>query len=140
MGLHFVSAIPVQLYGDRAIVTVPMSIQLQMTLENVPVFVNSVVIGFYGAEKRQGRWGICSFECSYEYDTAIPMVPGDEILIDKRLLATLRPSYRYISYALTIAGQEVDHNLPGSDRSELVKAIEDRLETWAKVQPAVSAS
>jgi hypothetical protein len=131
IGMHFVSAVPVRLYGDRAVVTVPLSIQTCPTWQGVQVFINSVVVGFYGVEKRQGRWGICSFECSYIRDTIIPLIPGDEIPIDRQLLETLRPSYRYISYSLITGGHEVDHNLPGIDRPELVKEIEDRLEAWA---------
>jgi hypothetical protein len=132
LGMHFVSAVPVRCHGDRAVATVPLSIQLNRTWGNVPLFLESVVIGFYSLERREGRWGICSFECSYARDQVIPANPGDTIPIDRALLETFRPSYRFLSYSLAQGGYVVDQNLPGVDRPDLVNAMEDRLDRWAE--------
>lgn len=135
-GMHFVSAVPVRLHGDRAIAPVPLSIQLNPTWHGVPLQLTSVVIGYYSLEKRDGRWGIHGFECSYVRDSIAPVFPGDVVPIDRDLLAGYRPSYRFLSYAVAQGGQEPDHNLPGADRPDLVTAIEDRLERWATRAPA----
>jgi hypothetical protein len=82
-------------------------------------------------ERREGRWGICGFDAIYMRDELTPAIPGQSISIDASAVKGFRASYRMLSYYLSSQGYEVDSNLPGEDRPDLVEALNQEIYGWA---------
>jgi hypothetical protein len=56
--------------------------------------------------------------------------------IDERVLATFRPSYKYLSYVIHAIGRRVNDDLPGIDRPETVVALRDADRAWLERKTA----
>jgi len=52
-------------------------------------------------------------------------------LIDAKEISALRPTYRMLSYYLKSQGFDIDSNLPGEDRPDLVAALNREIFDWA---------
>jgi hypothetical protein len=53
------------------------------------------------------------------------------VAIDPKELQGFRASYRMLSYYLASQGYEIDSNLAGEDRPDLVAALTKEIEDWA---------
>lgn len=105
---HRLSVPSVHLRGERAVVMVPMAIELRIELHGVEADLVSYARGIYRMEAREGRYGICDLSTIYERDTLTPVVPGDAIPIDRARWATLPASYRMLAYYFGIRGYDVE--------------------------------
>lgn len=132
---HRLAPIRVRLNGDRAIATLAAIIDLPVTLQGVPMNLAAYARFLYRAERRQGRWGIKSFDAIFMRDELIPAIPGQSISVKPEEVKRFRPSYRMLSYYLTTQGYEVNLNLPGEDRPELVEAFFREVYGWAGLHP-----
>ena len=129
---HRLSVPSVNLRGERAVVSVPMAIELRIELQGVEADLISYARAIYRLERRDGQHGICDLSTIYERDTLTPVVPGDEIPIDRQRLATLPASYRMLAYYFAIRGYDVNPDLPGDDRPESAEAVVTEAFTWLK--------
>ena len=129
---HRLSVPSVNLRGERAVVSVPMAIELRIELHGVEADLISYARAIYRLERRDGQHGICDLSTIYERDTLTPVVPGDEIPIDRQRLATLPASYRMLAYYFAIRGYDVNPDLPGDDRTESAEAVVTEAFTWLK--------
>jgi len=129
---HRLSVPSVNLRGERAVVSVPMAIELRIELHGVEADLISYARAIYRLERRDGQHGICDLSTIYERDTLTPVVPGDEIPIDRQRLATLPASYRMLAYYFAIRGYDVNPDLPGDDRPESAEAVVTEAFTWLK--------
>lgn len=127
---HRLSVPSVHVRGQRAVVTMPMAIELRIELHGVEADLISYARGIYRMERRDGRYGICDLSTIYERDTLTPVVPGDAIAIDRARWATLPVSYRMLAYYFGIRGYEVDPDLPGDDRPESAGALLGEAFDW----------
>jgi SnoaL-like protein len=129
---HRLSVPSVNLRGERAVVSVPMAIELRIELHGVEADLISYARAIYRLERRDGQHGICDLSTIYERDTLTPVVPGDEIPIDRQRLATLPASYRMLAYYFAIRGYDVNPDLPGDDRPASAEAVVTEAFTWLK--------
>jgi hypothetical protein len=64
-------------------------------------------------------------------DELTAAIPGQSVATDLKEVQGFRASYRMLSYYLASQGYDVDSNLPGEDRQELVAALTKEIEDWA---------
>jgi hypothetical protein len=77
----------------------------------------------YRVERRGAEWRIMGFDAIYIRDELTPAIPGQSISISSEELKGSRSTYRMLSYFLKSQNYEVDSNLAGEDRSDLVEAL-----------------
>ncbi len=89
---HRLSVPSVHHHGERAVVTMPMAIELRIKIRGVEADLVSYARGIYRMERRDGWFGICELSTIYERDTLTPVVPGEAIPIDRQRPASQPPS------------------------------------------------
>lgn len=125
----------VRLHGDRAAAAFIGAIDIPTTVKGVDAYLSSTARFLYRAERRPGdlrvgRWGLSRFEAIYMRDELTPAVPGQAIVVAPEEVAGFRRAYRMLSYLLASNGYAVNHELPGEDRPETVKAILAETDAW----------
>jgi hypothetical protein len=116
--------------GDRAIVELPMTVDLRVELDGIEADLASTGRLLYRAESRSGRWRIARIDAIYQRDSLVPSVPGTQLTIAPEELAGLRRSYRLLSYCLTRRGYTIDATLYGDDRPDEVAELYDSAFVW----------
>lgn len=129
---HRLSVPSVHRHAERAVVTMPMAIELRIDMHGVEADLVSYARGIYRLERRDGRYGICDLSTIYERDTLTAVTPGDSIPIDRPRLAAQPPSYRMLAYYFGERGYDVDPDLPGDDRPESGDALLAEAFDWLK--------
>lgn len=129
---HRLSVPSVHRHGERAVVTMPMAIELRIDMHGVEADLVSYARGVYRMERRDGWYGICELSTIYERDTLTPVVPGETIPIDRLKWAALPASYRMLAYYFGIRGYDVDPDMPGDDRPESATALLAAAFDWLK--------
>lgn len=131
---HRVTPILVNLNGDRSVAAMPSIIDLPVKLQGVELVLSVHARFLYRSEKRSGTWRLTGFDAIYMRDELTPAVPGQTIAIDPQELTRFRPTYRLLSYFMASHGYQVNPNLAGEDRPDLVKALNDELYGWANIK------
>jgi hypothetical protein len=120
----------VRLCGDRATAAFIGAIDIPAVVKGIDCYLSSYARFLYRAERRTDRWGLMMFEAIYMRDELAPAVPGQSLVIGPDEVKGFRRSYRMLSYLLSAQGYRVNHELPGEDRPETVKAILDETDAW----------
>jgi hypothetical protein len=120
----------VRLNGDRATVAFIGAIDIPHVVKGIDCYLSSYARFLYRAERREGRWGLMMFEAIYMRDELAPAIPGQLLVIEPGEVTDFRRSYRMLSYLLSSQGYRVNHELPGEDRPETVKAILAEGDAW----------
>lgn len=128
---HRLAPILVNLAGDRAVASMSAIIDIPAKLEGMDFTLSSHARFLYRVARREGRWGICGFDAIYMRDELTPAIPGQTIKIDSNDVKRFRATYRMLSYYLSSQGYEVDPNLAGEDKPELVAALNQEIYGWA---------
>lgn len=119
--------------NKRAVVTMPMNVDMRVMLHDVEVDITTYARAIYRLENRDDRWAITGLSAVYGHDTLAPSMPGQTIPIDNGELAALRPSYRMLTYYFQTRGYQISPDLPGDDRPETVReALHDAM-SWAGI-------
>lgn len=84
----------------------------------------------FKTEKVDGLWYIVSLEGIYEKDSLVPVIPNSKIEIPMEELSKFRESYGCLSLVLSTAGYNIDNNLPGIDRPDLVQKLYEEVNEW----------
>lgn len=85
----------------------------------------------YWRAQRCHQWRIAAFEMIYLLDTIAPADPTRPIPPEVLAGADVhRPSYRWISLLLASKNHEIDGELPGIDRPDLVGAFLEGRQQW----------
>ncbi len=127
---HRLGPVLVTLAGDRAIASLTAIIDLPVKLQGVEGTLSTHARFLYRAERRGERWGIFGFDAIYMRDELTPSIPGERISIAAEEVRGFRASYRMLSYYLHSQGYDIDSNLPGEDRADLVEALNRELSSW----------
>lgn len=127
---HWVFPAFAQVNGDRATVESPASIFNRARIEGVEVDFFVFCRFFSRAVREDGAWKLSTFQVLFERDVLSPVVPGDALAIDTALLATLRPSYRFLAYIQRTRGVHVNPDLLGDDRPDELAAFHAGEERW----------
>ena len=124
----------VNLNGNRAVASFAGIIDLPAKLKGLEFTLSSHARFLYRAEKRDGTWRLTGFDAIYMRDELTPSIPGQTINVSPDELKNFRPTYRMLCYYLSSQGYEVNLNLPGEDRPDLVAALNEELYGWAGVR------
>lgn len=124
----------VNLNGDRAVATFAAIIDLPAKLQGLEFTLSSHARFLYRAEKRDGTWRLMGFDAIYMRDELTPSLPGQTITVRSDEVKNFRSTYRMLSYYLSSQGYEVNSNLAGEDRPDLVAALNHELYGWAGVE------
>ncbi len=128
---HRLAPVLVTLSGDRAVATLSAIIDMPITLQGILGTLSTHARLLYRAEKRNDRWGIFGFDAIYMRDEFTPSIPGQVLSIDPKELEPFRPTYRLMSYYLKSQGFQVNSELAGIDRPDLVQALNHEIFGWA---------
>jgi hypothetical protein len=129
---HRLCPIRVVLSGDRAIARLVGIIDLPVQIKGVEMHLATYSRFLYRVERRKERWGIVGFDAVYMRDELTAAIPGQSVAIDPKEMQGFRASYRMLSYYLASQGYDVDSNLAGEDRPDVVAALTKEIEDWAR--------
>ena len=127
---HRLSVPSVHRHGRRAVVSMPMAIELRVDVHGVEADLVSYARGIYRMERRGGQPKICDLSTIYERDTLTAVVPGTSLSVDHERLAAMPASYRMLAYYFDIRGYPVDPDLPGDDRPAMAEALLTEAFDW----------
>jgi hypothetical protein len=131
---HELGSVRVTLHDDRAVASATCTVHIRGVLDGpsggVEVDVASRGL-LYWRVRRCDRWRIAGLDMIYMRDTIAPADPTRPI--PPGVLAgvqTYRPSYRWLSLLLAAKGYQIDGELPGIDRPDLIDAFLVDQERW----------
>ena len=130
--VHRLSPPVVDIDGNRAVVEVSAEIQLRKVFAGVEADLTSYTRLLYQLERSDADWKIKIFNCIYERDTLVPVVPGTTLHLDTDRLGQFREPYRYLGYTLSLSGQTVRENLYGDDKPDQVEALYAQAFAWMR--------
>lgn len=130
LATHRLGPPAVRLNGSRAAVSFIASIDIPAKVKGVEAYLSSVARFLYRAERREEAWRLVRFEAIYMRDELTPAIAGQSLDIRPSDVVGFRSSYRMLSYLLTATNYQPNHDLPGEDRPETVKAILDETDAW----------
>jgi hypothetical protein len=129
---HWIMPARLEINEGRALVESPALIFDRLTFDGVEFdtfqycrFVSRVI-------KTAGGWKLGSFEGVYQRDQMQTVDPRDPLPVDWDVIASLRPSYKFIGYTQVKRGYKVNPELLGDDRPDLVVAFYAREQAWLK--------
>lgn len=127
---HEIGPARIQINQDRAIADTPMAAHVVREIGGVDVDITFWTRMRSRAERRNDRWLLSGLRIIYIHDLIVPRAPTAVPLLDTRLLASFRPTYRHLSYALATSGHPISNDLPGVDRPDLVEAMIAAEHSW----------
>jgi hypothetical protein len=132
---HRIGAVLVRTAAQRAIASFGAAIDIPATLAGIEVQLSSHARFLYRVERTAAGWKIFGLDVIYVRDEIAPAIPGQPFTIQPSQLEGFRTSYRMLSYVLAAQGYAVNAELPGDDRPDLVKTVEDEVFQWANMAP-----
>ncbi len=127
---HWVFPAYARIAGDRATVESPAMIFNRAMLQGTEVDFHVFCRFFSRAVRERGVWRLLSFEVLFERDIMRAVNTAETLPIDWAVLATLRPSYRFLAYMQLSRGVTVNPDLLGDDRPEQLEAFHAGEEVW----------
>ena len=127
---HWVFPAFAQINGDRATVESPAKIFNRAKLEGTEIDFQVFCRFFSRAIRENGDWKLASFQVLFERDTMAPVLAGDPLPIDRALLDTMRPSYKFLTYIQRSRNIMVNQDLLGDDRPDELAAFHAGEERW----------
>lgn len=127
---HWVFPAFAQVKGDRATVESPAMIFNRARPDGVEVDVHVFCRFFSRAVRQMGTWKLMSFEVLFERDVMKPVNPSELLPVDWALLATLRPSYKFLTYIQLKRGVTVNPDLLGDDRPDALADFHGGEDRW----------
>src|SRR5690606_29190683 len=131
-GTHWVFPAFAQVEGDRATVESPALIASRTRLEGIEVDFQVFCRFFTRAVREAGEWKLLTFRVLFERDNLNTVDPADPLPVDRKLLATLRPSYKHLAYVQQSRGVKVNPDLLGDDRPDALAAFHADEERWLR--------
>ena len=127
---HWIMPARLEIADARALVESPALIFDRLTFDGIEFdifqycrFVSRVI-------KTTAGWRLGSFEGIYQRDQMQTVDPSQPLPVDWDVIATLRPSYKFIGYTQVKRGYNVNPDLLGDDRPDLLDAFYAREQKW----------
>jgi len=127
---HWIMPARLEINEGRALVESPALIFDRLTFDGIEFdtfqycrFVSRVI-------KTADGWKLGSFEGIYQRDQMQTVDPRDPLPVDWDVIAKLRPSYKFIGYTQVKRGYNVNPELLGDDRPDLLQAFYAREQAW----------
>lgn len=118
--------------GDRAVSESVGQVHIRSKLEGIEYDLIAYCRFLSRVVRTAGGWRFSTFEAIYDHDVIAPVNPSERLAIDTKKLGAMRPSYRFLAYTLASGGYQVNSELPGDDRPELVKPLYQAADRWLK--------
>ena len=131
-GTHWVFPAYADICGDRATVESSAMIASRPKLMDIEVDVEVICRFFSRAVRQDGRWKLLTFRVIFERDIMRPVDHSQTLPIDKDVLATLRPSYKFIGYLQTSRGVKLNPDHLGDDRPQELEAFYAGERAWVR--------
>jgi len=127
---HWIFPTALQLNGARGLIESPAAIFDRLTFDGVE-FDSFQYCRFVSRLLRtEAGWRLGSFEGIYQRDHLRSVNPAEPLPVDWAVIATLRPSYKFLAYTQLRRGYNVDPELFGDDRPDLLAAFYAREQAW----------
>jgi len=120
----------VKIKRNRALTETGCAIHLLVEVDRVEVDVIGHARLYARVERQPSDWLLSGFRVVYIQDLLVPLDPTHVPKIDSAVLATYRPSYRFVSFVLARSGHPPRSDLPGLDKPAIVEALSKAEETW----------
>jgi hypothetical protein len=120
----------VELNGDRALADTSCAILMRRYFGGVECDLTGYCRHRSRVERRGGTWRLASLVGVYEKNTLVPVIPGTAPKLDEQRLAGYRPSYNFQCYHREQEGNTAFPDRPGTDRPDLVEALEAADQAW----------
>jgi hypothetical protein len=127
---HKIYNTEIWLNGDKAVAIMLVTIQSRTDIGGYLVELWSDAKLVFRVQKNDDQWYIKSMECIYEKDSLVPVYPNSRTTLEMEELSNFRQSYACLSYVLSKNGYEVNGDLPGLDRPELVEKLYKEADEW----------
>jgi hypothetical protein len=130
--VHLLGPVSARAVGDRGTAEVGAQIAVQGEIAGTLCAITALARLVERVERRRGEWRIVELAAIYQLDTMTTAIPGQSVALERDRILRYRPSYRMLSWwvAQTQGEDAVRHELPGTDRPELVAALHERYERW----------
>ena len=115
---------------DKAVAIMMVTIEIRMEIDGVLVDVLSDAKLVFRAKKIDGLWLIAAFDSIYEQDSIVPVLPNSNLNMPSSELSGFRKSYACLSYSMHRNGLQVNSELPGIDRPDLVEQLYRKVNEW----------
>jgi hypothetical protein len=129
---HVILPTYLRIEGDRALAESLGQIHIRGKLEGVEYDLIGYCRFLSRVMRTAGGWRLSTFEAIYDRDVIAPVNPAQRLALDAKKLEGLRPSYRFLSYTLALGGYQVNSELPGDDRPDLVQRLYQAADRWLK--------
>jgi hypothetical protein len=127
---HWVFPAYSKVAGDRATVESPSSIFNRAMIDGVEIDFYVFCRFFSRCVKLDGTWKIATFHVLFERDIMSTVNPAEPLPVDWTVLATLRPSYRFLAYTQFTRGVTVNQALLGDDRPDELAVFHAGEDAW----------
>jgi hypothetical protein len=127
---HQMGASTVKILKDRALVDSNCTVHAFTAIEGVEVDLVSYCRLLWRAQRSGSQWLIAGLRSIYIRDVLVPVNPQQVPILDLKMLAGFRPSYRFIAYLAGRAGNKVRDDLPGVDMPGSVVALRTCEQMW----------
>lgn len=127
---HWVFPAGLSVAGDRATVESPAMIFDRVRLDGVEVDFHVFCRFFSRVVRQDDGWRLASFEVLFERDVLRAVNPADPLPVDWAVLATYRPSYRFLTWIQERRGTRVNPELYGDDRRDSLLAFYAAERQW----------
>lgn len=132
--LHVMGPSTIEVCGERAIAETRVMLLLRDRLEGEEVDVTCYGRFVDRLTKQSARWLILSRAPIYEKDCLVPVRPGAALVIDEAVLADLPQGYRHLAYLQTLAGAQIQRDIPGHNSEEQQQMYADA-QAWLSGEP-----
>jgi hypothetical protein len=129
-GKHWVFPAFAKINGDRATVESPAKIFGRRKIGCIEADIHTYCRFFSRAVRQNGPWKLLTFHVLFEWDELRPVIAGQVPDLDQELLASIRPTYRFLGYAQAKRGVKLNQNLLGDDRWDELVAFHKREDEW----------
>lgn len=135
---HWVFPAFAQVQGHRATIESPAMIFNRARLEDIEIDFQVFCRFFSRAVREDGDWKLASFHVLFERDVMAPTLASDPLPIDRQLLDTMRPSYKFLTYIQRSRGVRVNQDLLGDDRPDQLAEFHAGEDRWLAGEGPVS--
>jgi len=127
---HWIMPARLEIKDRRALVESPACIFDRLTFDGIEFDMFQYCRFFSRVVQTADGWKLGSFEGIYQRDRLETVDPRNPLPVDWTIIATLRPSYKFMGYTQIKRGYTLNPELLGDDRPDLLQAFYAREQKW----------
>lgn len=138
VGTHRLSPPVIHVNVDRAVVELPMTLEVRAVINGVAADGCSAARMLDRVRRDKDGWKIQTITAIFERDTLTPAVPGTTLDIDPRQLDQYREPCRCLAYLVSRQGLTPSDDVHGDDQPDRVAALYRAAFDWLDGNEAAS--